>query len=282
VVSPFAIDGPATISFSGGRTSGYMLRRILDEGIRADVHVLFANTGKERPETLEFIHAVETRWGVPIHWLEYRAEPKDDGLAHTYAEVTHEAASRAGEPFAALIEARSYLPNPVTRFCTQELKIRVMQKWAMTHGFDHWTNVVGIRADEPRRVAKMGRANETGANRYEVALPLAEAGILLADVAAFWSEQPFDLRLMPWEGNCDLCFLKGRDKKERIIRDDESLATWWIEQENRLTDSSGRPARFRADAVSYAAMVRRVRGQPLLPMVEADEIDDLGDCICHD
>lgn len=27
---PFLIEGPAVISFSGGRTSGYMLRRILD------------------------------------------------------------------------------------------------------------------------------------------------------------------------------------------------------------------------------------------------------------
>lgn len=49
--SPYEIDGQAVVSFSGGRTSGYMLRRILGEGLRPDVHVIFADTGKERAET---------------------------------------------------------------------------------------------------------------------------------------------------------------------------------------------------------------------------------------
>jgi len=32
-----------------------MLRRILDEGLRPDVHVIFADTGKERNETYDFV-----------------------------------------------------------------------------------------------------------------------------------------------------------------------------------------------------------------------------------
>jgi len=146
--SPFAIDGPAMISFSGGRTSAFMLRQCLDEGLQRDVHVLFSNTGKERPETLNFIHDVATRWKVPVHWLEYDA-------GSGYREVSYETASRDGAPFATLIRKRSFLPNPVTRFCTQELKIRVMAKWMRARGYEAWTNVVGIRADEPRRIAKM-------------------------------------------------------------------------------------------------------------------------------
>lgn len=60
----FKIDGPAVISFSGGRTSGLMLRRCLDAGLQPDVHVLFANTGKERPETLDFVRDCGLNWGV--------------------------------------------------------------------------------------------------------------------------------------------------------------------------------------------------------------------------
>lgn len=47
---PFFIKGPAVISFSGGRTSGYMLWRILqahDGKLPDDVYVMFANTGLE-------------------------------------------------------------------------------------------------------------------------------------------------------------------------------------------------------------------------------------------
>ena len=54
--NPFQIEGPAVISFSGGRTSGLMLRRIMDAGLGKDVHILFSNTGKEREETLQFVH----------------------------------------------------------------------------------------------------------------------------------------------------------------------------------------------------------------------------------
>ena len=34
-----------------------------------------------------------------------------------------------GEPFAALIKARRYAPNPVARFCTADLKIRAIKEY---------------------------------------------------------------------------------------------------------------------------------------------------------
>ena len=51
---PWRVPRPAVISFSGGRTSGYMLKHILDAHsgrFPYDVAVIFANTGLERPET---------------------------------------------------------------------------------------------------------------------------------------------------------------------------------------------------------------------------------------
>ena len=56
--SPYIVPRPAVISFSGGRTSGYMLKHILDTHggrLPEDLSVVFANTGMERPETLDFI-----------------------------------------------------------------------------------------------------------------------------------------------------------------------------------------------------------------------------------
>jgi 3'-phosphoadenosine 5'-phosphosulfate sulfotransferase (PAPS reductase)/FAD synthetase len=263
---PFLIDGPAVISFSGGRTSGYMLRRILDAGLQEDCHVLFANTGKERPETLAFVRECAARWGVTIHWLEYQR-----------GEIDPQAASTNGEPFEALITARRLLPNPVTRFCTSELKIRPMKEWMKARGYKQWWNVVGIRADEPRRVARMLAPNR---ERWENVVPLATAGVTLADVSAFWAAQPFDLRLKPYQGNCDLCFLKGRAKKLAIIRDDPSAADWWAQQEERMG------ARFRSNGPTYADMQKSVMRSPLLfgapPDPPEEEIDDFGDCVCHD
>ncbi len=243
-MNPFAIEGPAVISFSGGRTSAYMLRRVLNEGLRPDVYVIFADTGKEREETYAFVRECAERWDVEI--------------------VT---VFRAGH-FTQLITDRKFLPNPVTRFCTQELKIRPMRDWMRAKGYEHWTNVVGIRADEPRRVGKMRESAEKRSERWDIALPLADAGVTLADVNHFWGLQPFDLQLQPHEGNCDLCFLKGLGKRRQIIRDRPDLAAWWIEQEQRTGGT------FRNDTPSYAAIAAQ---QDLFA-----DTDALIECYCTD
>lgn len=220
---PFRIEGPAVISFSGGRTSGYMLRRILDAGLQPDVHVVFADTGQEHPATYAFVRAIEDRWGVPIVWVE-----------------------RPGQ-FTQLITDRKFLPNPVARFCTQELKIRPMRTWMLGKGYEHWTNVVGIRADEPRRVAKM-RAQDY-VDRWDIAMPLADAGVTVDDVMAFWKAQPFDLAIQPLYSNCTGCFLKGYDRLRNIARDRPDLMQWWADQEARIGGT------FRSDRPRYADML---------------------------
>lgn len=242
----------------------------------ADVHVLFANTGKEREETLRFVRDVQLNWSVLIHWLE-----RDPSTAKP-REVNFETASRHGEPFEALIQERKFLPNPVTRFCTTELKIRVMKEWMIAQGMEHWINVVGIRADEPRRVAKYKQ--RTHKERFDVALPLAVAGKSVFDVRHFWSRQPFDLQLQPWEGNCDLCYLKGVAKRQRIMRDTPALAEWWIAQEKAenqtqwAPQNNGRAWSFRRDVPNYQRLLELAQADQLFD--ESSDVSDLGDCAC--
>jgi 3'-phosphoadenosine 5'-phosphosulfate sulfotransferase (PAPS reductase)/FAD synthetase len=66
--------------FSGGRTSGYMLNKLMeaDKNFKNNYIVCFANTGKERQETLDFVHACEVNFDVEINWLEYRLTPAKD------------------------------------------------------------------------------------------------------------------------------------------------------------------------------------------------------------
>lgn len=55
---PFSVDRPTALSFSGGRTSGFMLRKMLmahGGQLPPDCHVVFANTGKEDEATLRFV-----------------------------------------------------------------------------------------------------------------------------------------------------------------------------------------------------------------------------------
>lgn len=269
-MSPFHIEGPAVISFSGGRTSAYMLRRILDEGLQPDVHVLYANTGRERTETLDFIREIETRWAVPVRWLERDMGSEYGCAPFKWRLVNFLTASRHARPFNELIRDRKGIPNPLARFCTQELKIRVMRDYMRDQDYEHWTNVVGIRADEPRRIAKMRAPNR---ERWDIALPLADAGVSERDVMEFWARQPFDLKLRPYEGNCDLCFLKTPHKRQLIMRERPDLATWWIEQETAVGST------FRIDTPDYATLLQQVNEQPRLGSMDDQ---DLTDCYCTD
>src|SRR5687767_13450091 len=109
MADPFKIGGPACINFSGGRTSAYMLWRVLEAngGLPSDAAVVFTNTGREAEATLEFVVDVSKHWGVPIRWAEFRP-------GFTFEEVSFATASRDGEPFEALIRDKGlYLPNPV-------------------------------------------------------------------------------------------------------------------------------------------------------------------------
>lgn len=232
------------IQNSGGRSSAYMTERLLqDPTYRDNCIILFQNTGKENDATLDFIHKCEERWlnlyDHSVHWLEYNPDnPKG------FSEVDYRSAHRTADktkksPFEKLIEKRQWLPNRVARYCTQELKIRISKKFIMSLGYLHWTSFVGIRHDEPKRWNKVNTIDLK--ERFTIKYPMVEWGTTKADVNAFWKEMPFDLELKAYQGNCDLCFLKGVGKKRRIIRDNPEVADWWIRMENETGD------RFRSE-----------------------------------
>jgi 3'-phosphoadenosine 5'-phosphosulfate sulfotransferase (PAPS reductase)/FAD synthetase len=308
VSNPYLIEGPALISFSGGRTSAYMLRMILDAHggtLPDDVHVCFANTGKEREETLRFVHECATRWGVRVRWLEWRpAAPKPpkgtkrrtstEVAASRFEEVGFNSADREGRWFAELIRRKRYLPNTDMRYCTEEMKVLTMRRFMVAQGYAHWTNAVGLRWDEMHRVFKQMARNEAGGQPYTSVLPMARQAtqVRKRDIMQFWFgkdrldlslradslPQGFDLGLDDHEGNCDLCFLKGRSKKSRIIRDQPSLAVWWDRMEKTATTSKGAgQARFNKDE-SIAQLVAATANSPRLDLEDGDAEEFDAEC----
>lgn len=222
------------IAFSGGRTSAYMLHQILDAngGLPDRARVVFANTGREMPETLDFVQEVGSRWGVPIAWVEYLDE------APRFTVVSHNSASRDGEPFAALIRRRKFLPNQQARFCTGDLKIKPVSRYLVAEGWKSWVSALGIRADEMRRVNR-----EPQKERWQRWYPLADAGVTRRDVAAFWQRQPFDLCLPNVNGNtslgnCDGCFLKSEATLAMLARDYPDRHAWWERMEAETTGAT--------------------------------------------
>lgn len=99
-----------SISFSGGKTSAYMTKWLLDNKLNDfdNVVITFANTGQELEETLEFVNRCDKEWNLGVVWLEALVDPVK-GNGTKFRRVTFETASRNGEPF------EEYIKNMVFR-----------------------------------------------------------------------------------------------------------------------------------------------------------------------
>ena len=267
-------EGNVQISFSGGRTSAYMLHQILEAngGLLDRAKVVFSNTGREMPQTLDFVQEVSVRWSVPIVWVELDRSAESGKRVRV---VSHNSAARNGEPFEDMIRAKKYLPNQRARFCTSELKVRPARDYLRSIGWEHWVSALGIRADEPQRVNR-----EPQKERWQRWYPLADAGISRRDVSAFWSGQSFDLRIPNVKGNaalgnCDGCFLKSEAHLAMLARDYPDRHKWWQDMEAlaRALTSSKNGARFRKEFTreELASFVDR----------QGDWIFDTEDALCQ-
>lgn len=241
-------EGNVQISFSGGRTSAYMLHQILEAngGLPDRAKVIFANTGREMPQTLGFVQECSERWGVPITWVEGRAynEP-----GQRFEVISHNNAARNGEPFEEMIRRKKYLPNQNARFCTAELKVRPARDYLRSIGWEHWTAALGIRADEPRRINR-----EPQKERWQRWYPLADCQVDRHIVVKFWENHPFDLGLNVVNGNsalgnCDGCFLKSEATLAALARDYPERHNWWNAMEGLASSLTANPsgARFRKE-----------------------------------
>lgn len=225
MTNPYILpEGKIRINFSGGRTSGYMLNAILEaNGSLPDrCEVVFANTGREMPETLDFVNDCSVHWNVPITWLEY--EIREGKPA--FKKVSHNSACRDGKPFETLIQHNRRLPSPYQRFCTKELKINTMRRYAREKQWAKWTTAIGIRADESHRAVVKDDSKET------CWYPLNDANVSEKDVLSFWGKQKFDLRVVKGFGNCDGCFLKSERNLATLWKLYPERAKWWAKQES--------------------------------------------------
>ena len=212
-------------TFSGGRTSAFMGQFLnsYEKYKEYDKVFLFANTGKEKEETLKFIDQCDKQWNLNVVWLEAKIN-KEKGKGTDYKIVNFKTASRNGEPFEDMLKVYP-MPNPFVSNCTRELKQTPMNKYIKSLGYDEVITAIGIRYDERHR--KSIKAKEQG-----FVYPLCDD--IKVDnkfIRNWWDKQCFDLQLKDYEGNCDLCFKKSLRKRLTIIKEKPESAKWWSDME---------------------------------------------------
>lgn len=191
------------ISFSGGRTSAVMTKLLFNQYKNShEISIEFANTGREHPDTLDFVHKCDTIFSWGVVWLEAEVcQEKGVGVRHRI--VDYKTASRDGKPFRDYI-AKYGIPNMGSPQCTTRLKENVLDSYRRSKGWKRATfsTAIGIRADEAHRVS--ARAKE-----MNFIYPLVDEGWTKQMVIDEVSKWGFDLGLREHEGNCIDCWKKS-------------------------------------------------------------------------
>lgn len=183
---------------------------------------VFANTGKEREETLRFVQQCDEEWGLGVVWVEAVAHP-EYRVASTHRIVDFATASRNGEPFEEVIKVYG-IPNMNYLHCTRELKANAIRSYIQSVGWEDYLTAQGIRIDEPKRLSP----------KKGVIRPLAEDWpTTKGEVLDWWKDQPFDLGLKEHQGNCDGCHKKHIPKLVRIAQENPATFDWWGEMERK-------------------------------------------------
>jgi len=216
-------------TFSGGRTSAFMGQFLnnYDKYKDYDKLFVFANTGKEKEETLQFIDRCDKEWNLDVVWLEAKVNfEKNKGTKHKI--VNYKTASRNGKPFEDMLK-KYPMPSAFASSCTRELKQRPMDSYIKSLGYKEVYTAIGIRYDERHR--KSIHAKETN-----TIYPLCDdIKVDSSFIRNWWDKQCFDLDLKDYEGNCDLCFKKSLRKRLTLIKENPSIAKWWLDMENKYS-----------------------------------------------
>lgn len=200
------------ISFSGGETSAYMAQWLVANKAKEydRIFCVFANTGQENEETLEFVNRCAEHFDLNVYWIEavvYHGERKRTG----HKSVTFESASRNGEPFEEVIKKYG-IPNKAYPHCTRELKLQPIKSWLKEMEITDYHMAVGIRADEIDRM-------QADAKKKGLIYPLVKLGITKPEVNLFWANQAFRLSLKGYQGNCKWCWKKSLRKHLTLLNE---------------------------------------------------------------
>ena len=245
-------DQQRVINFSGGKTSAYMTIQEYREG---DL-VVFCDTGREHEKTYKFINDFEAHEKIPIIRIKYMDQEN---------------------PFDFLLAKKNYkvIPNRMKRICTVELKVKTCKRYLKTLGILRFENFIGFRIDEPLRVKRHVERFVKVKTRF----PLYEQGINKDMINDFWSKKPYTLEIPSILGNCDLCFMKGKNAIINILSVYPELADKWIQDEDEAQKNGKLGGHTYFSDITYREL-RNIAQNNLFKETDLTQISPAFNCAC--
>lgn len=230
----------------------------------------FCDTGKELPETYEYLERVKARLGIKIEYL--NAERDFDHWLEVFNGV---------------------LPSPRVRWCTRKLKIEPLEKFV---GDDRAISYIGIRADENREGYVSAQPNI-----YPI-YPFKERGLVKADILNILDDSGIGMpSYYEWRSRsgCSFCFFQRKYEWVKLAekhpeefaqaiayeRDHKDGRTYTWTQGETLLELIARKDQVIAD--HEKAIAREKKTSPKLSLSEVlesvldDEDDEMPCLACH-
>jgi 3'-phosphoadenosine 5'-phosphosulfate sulfotransferase (PAPS reductase)/FAD synthetase len=250
------------LSLSGGKDSSalaiYMRDRV------ENMEYAFCDTGKELPETYEYLARIEAYLGKPI--VRLNAERGFDHWLDIYG---------------------GYLPSSRMRWCTRQLKLKPFEAYV---GNDDVISYVGIRADEDREGYISTKPN------IKAVFPFKEDGIVKADVVRLLEESGVGLpSYYEWRSRsgCYFCFFQQKNEwiglKDRhpdlfeaargYEKLDEASGQRYSWQTGETLDEMVQPERMAEIRAKANGGVKRKGSTLLRVLTETEDDDDDRPCL---
>ena len=190
------------LGLSGGKDSSalavYMRDRV------PEMEYFFSDTGKELPETYEFLDRLEAHLGKPIVRLNMNPDPNSN------RDFDHWLTLYGG-----------LLPSSQVRWCTVNLKIRPFEEYI---GSDKAYHYIAIRADEDRVGYKPPKTSSL--RNIEPKYPFKEDGIIKEDIYRILEESGVGLPdYYKWRtrSGCYFCFFQRKSEWVGLLEEHPDL-----------------------------------------------------------
>ncbi len=180
------------LGLSGGKDSAALAVFMRDKV--PNMEYFFCDTGKELPETYEFLERLKARLGIKVQVLS-----AERGFDH-WLEVHN-----------------GFLPSAKARWCTKQLKIEPLEKFV---GEDEAISYIAIRADENRSGYISTKPN------IKPVFPFKEAGIRKDDVFRILEESGVgapDYYRWRTRSGCFFCFFQRKIEWVRLAEEHPDL-----------------------------------------------------------
>ena len=271
------------VTISGGRSSAKAARHIQTSDKYKDYNKLyvFANTGQERTETINFLKHIVKNWGIDLNIVEGVYSNKI-GVGIGYKLVDFESMAMNSEPFEGAIMHKNKgvydgLPHQKAPYCSESMKTIPCKKFAdEIFGVNNYIKSIGFRKEDmPKRIT----VHEIKEDKERI-FPLITdfyTPIGQSELTRWWKTQPFKLEIDGKFGNCKYCWKKSEkllleNIKFDLSNEDYTAINWWQKMEEQYGNVSFRGNKSIDDLVRLSKLPTTLRIE--FPDEEQDS------CVC--